>query len=228
MSEHLTPMPELCRRAQGEIGAADALRAVTGLRARLDDLERRHVGTMLGAGATWADIAATLGITRQAAHHRHRHVPRPKPPEPAATAQVRRVLVTGAARGTVRLAREEATALGGGAIGTEHLLLALARTAPVARVLAKAGVDEHSLRSTLQPTIVGGGQRGRSDGGFTSHAREVLEGSLREAVERGDGYIGATHLLFALLRNPSGGAAQTLQALGVEPSALLKSLGADT
>lgn len=221
-------MPELCRRAQGEIGSADALHAVTGLRARLNDLERRHVGEMLREGATWADIAATLGITRQAAHHRHRHTPRPKPAEPAATAQVQRVLVTGAARGTVRLAREEAIALGGGAVGTEHLLLALARTAPIAQALAKAGVDEHSLRTTLQPTIVGSGQPVKTDGGFTRHAREVLEGSLREAVERGEGYISASHLLFALLRNPSGGAAQTLEALGVEPSALLQSLGGDT
>jgi hypothetical protein len=226
VAEDLTPLSELCGRSQGDAGPADGLRAVTALRARLDDLERRHVGDMLGAGATWAEIAATLGVTRQAAHHRHRSVPRPRASEPAPSAEVQRVLVTGAARGTVRLAREDATALGADAVGTEHLLLALTRTAPepVARVLAAAGIDEHRLRNTLQPTIVEGGGQPPADGGFTRHAREVLEGSLREAVERGEGYIGADHLLLALLRNPAGGAAQTLDALGVKPQAIFATL----
>jgi hypothetical protein len=228
MSDDLAPMSELCRRAQGDDGAADALHAVTALRTRLDTLERSHVGDMLGEGATWSQIAATLGITRQAAHHRYRHLPRCKA-APAPSAEVQRMLVTSAARGTVRLARAEAAALGAPAVGTEHLLLALASTSPepVARVLADAGVDEHALRSTLQPTIVAApGDANPCANGFTRHAREVLEGSLREAVERGEGYIGAAHLLLALLRNPAGGAAQTLAALDVEPDAIFATLAA--
>lgn len=226
MDEKLTPMAELCRRCQGDEGPADALYAITALRARLEELERRHVGDMLSHGATWADIARPLGITRQAAHHRHRHVDRSTPAAATPSAEVQRVLVTSTARGTVKLAREEATALGADAVGTEHLLLALTRTAPdpVAHVLAEAGIDEHTLRSTLQPTIVNGGQRLQADGGFTRYAREVLEGSLREAVERREGYIGADHLLLALLRNPAGGAAQTLDALGVAPQVIFAKL----
>lgn len=226
MADDLTPIAELCQRSQGEKGPADALHAVTALRARLDELERRHVGDMLSHGATWADIAETLGITRQAAHHRHRLVRRTKPSAVAASAEVQRVLVTGAARGTVRLARAEATALGASAVGTEHLLLALAQTAPdpVARVLAEGGIDEHALRTTLQPTLVDAGTPEAADGGFTAHAREVLESSLREAVERGEGFIGAGHLLLALLRNPAGGAAQTLDALKVESEAIFATL----
>jgi len=226
MADELAPMSELCRRCQREDTPANALQAITTLRTRLDELERRHVGEMLSHGATWADIAQPLGITRQAAHDRHRHAPRPKPPAVEESAAIQRVLVTGAARGTVRLAREEATALGANAVGTEHLLLALTQTAPepVARVLADAGIDEHALRSTLQPTIVPGGEPTQTGGGFTLHAREVLEGSLREAVERGEGFIGADHLLLALLRNPSGGAAQTLDALAVKPKAIFATL----
>lgn len=225
MTDDLAPMSEMCRRAGGEDGPADALRAITALRARLDDLERRHVTQMLADGATWADIAKTLGITRQAAHHRYRHLPRARPAT-RSSAEVQRILVTGAARGTVRLAREEATALGADAVGTEHLLLALTRSAPepVARVLADVGIDEHALRSTLQPTVVSAGGPAQAEGGFTRYAREVLEGSLREAVERGEGFIGADHLLLALLRNPAGGAAQTLDALGVEPRAIFGTL----
>ena len=226
MADDLTPMSELCQRAQGEKGPADALQALTALRSRLNDLERRHVGDMLGRGSTWADISQPLGISRQAAHHRHRHVAPAKAPAAAASAEVQRVLVTSIARGTVQLARQEATALGAHAVGTEHLLLALTCTCrePVARVLADAGIDEHALRSTLQPTLVDVEITSPADGGFTAHARQVLEGSLREAVERGEGYIGADHLLLALLRNPAGGAAQTLDALGVEPQAIFTTL----
>jgi hypothetical protein len=225
VADDLAPMSELCRRAQGDAGPADALRALTALRGRLDELERRHVGALLAEGATWAQIAETLGITRQAAHHRHRHAPRRQVPAES-SAEVQRMLVTSVARGTVRLARQEATAQGVGAVGTEHLLLALTQTAPdpVARVLSNAGIDERALRLTLQPTIVGAGASPGDERGFTSHAREVLEGSLREAVERGEGYIGAAHLLLALLRNPAGGAAQTLDALGVDPDSIFASV----
>lgn len=224
MRDDLAPMSELCRRAQGDESAGDALRAVTALRARLTDLEREHVADMLAGGATWTQIAEPLGITRQAAHHRHRDARRPLPAAADASAEVQRVLVTGIARGTVRLARREAAALGATAVGTEHLLLALTCTAPepVARALRSAGIDEHALRTTLQPTICG--DEPGQQGGFTRHAREVLEGSLREAVTRGDGYIGADHLLLALLRNPAGGAAQTFDALGVEPGAIFATL----
>lgn len=231
MANNLAPTAELCRRAEGEDDPADALQALTALRARLDDLERLHVVEMLTRGASWAEIAQTLGITRQAAHHRYRHLPRSEPNPPVtpaapASAQVQRILVTAAARGTVRLAREEATAQGADAVGTEHLLLALTRTAPepVARVLSEVGIDEHALRTTLQPTLVDGGSASPTSGGFTPYARQVLEGSLREAVERGEGFISADHLLLALLRNPAGGAAQTLDALGVEPQAIFETL----
>jgi hypothetical protein len=223
VADDLAPISELCRRSQGDDGPADGLRALTALHRRLEELERRHVASMLEQGASWSQIAEPLAITRQAAHHRHRHLPRSKPP---ASAQVQRVLVTSVARGTVRLARKEAAALGAPAVGTEHLLLALTCTSPepVARVLADAGIDEHALRCTLQPTIVQAAESAPAGGGFTRHAREVLEGSLREAVERGEGYIGAAHLLLALLRNPAGGAARTLAALGVEPEAIFATL----
>lgn len=229
MSEQADPIAELCARAAGERGSSDALDAIIDLRARLDELERQHVANLLGEGATFAAIAQILGISRQAAHERFRRTRPARPPAPPHS-EIRRILVTGTARGTVRLARKEAAALGASAVGTEHLLLALTVTAPepVARVLSSAGIDEHALRTTLQPTLVADGEATEADGGFTVHAREVLEGSLREAVERGEGFIGADHLLFALLRNPAGGAAQTLAALDVEPRTVLDAVAQAT
>lgn len=218
----LAPISELCRRAQDEEAPADALRAIRALRERLADMEAAHVAALIGAGATWATVAQALGVSRQAAHRRFQHLPATRPAPAAASTDVRRILVTSEARAAVRLSREEAVAQRAPAIGTEHLLLGLLRSdaAAAARALRGAGVEEDAARRALQPTIVEDGDLSPADGGFTRHAREVLEGTLREAVERGEGFIGPDHLLLALLRNPQGGAARTLEALGVEPESV--------
>jgi hypothetical protein len=227
VADDLTPMSELCRRANGDEAPGDALRAVVSLRNRLDELERRHVGALVSSGASWSEVAAALGISRQAAHRRFRDLPLERAPARAKT-QVDRILVTGTARTMVQLAREEASTQGAPLVGTEHLLVALIRNAPesLARTLRSAGIDEDRLRTSLQPTVVDDGQPAQHDARFTRNAREVLEGALREAVDRGEGYIGAEHLLLALLRNPSGGAAQTFDALGVDPQVVFAGLSA--
>lgn len=48
----------------------DALATVIALRLHADRLERRAVRQALSAGWSWADIADSLGVTRQAAHKR--------------------------------------------------------------------------------------------------------------------------------------------------------------
>ncbi|HWV86524.1 MAG TPA: helix-turn-helix domain-containing protein [Capillimicrobium sp.] len=50
---------------------ADGLRAVVALRALADRLEAREVRRALDAGWTYADVAAALGVTRQAVHKKH-------------------------------------------------------------------------------------------------------------------------------------------------------------
>lgn len=49
---------------------------------------------------------------------------------------------------------------------------------------------------------------------MSAHAREALEQSLRETIERDEGYIRVEHVLLALLRDPRNGAARTLDDLG--------------
>ena len=50
---------------------AHGLRAVVALRALADRLEAREVRRALDAGWTYADVAAALGVTRQAVHKKH-------------------------------------------------------------------------------------------------------------------------------------------------------------
>jgi ATP-dependent Clp protease ATP-binding subunit ClpC len=61
--------------------------------------------------------------------------------------------------------------------------------------------------------------------GISAYARAVFEQSLREAVRRGDGYIGVEHLLLASLQDEAGGACRTLDALGVDYTAVREALG---
>ncbi|MFV0452201.1 MAG: hypothetical protein ACK5LS_08160 [Propioniciclava sp.] len=46
------------------------LTAVTTLRRLVDALELQQVDNAVSTGLTWAEIAAALGVTRQAAHQR--------------------------------------------------------------------------------------------------------------------------------------------------------------
>jgi len=49
----------------------DALAAVVALRRLADQLEYDAVDKAIGDGWTWAQIAAALGVSRQAAHKKH-------------------------------------------------------------------------------------------------------------------------------------------------------------
>jgi len=55
---------------------------------------------------------------------------------------------------------------------------------------------------------------------FTPHAKKSLELSLREAVGRHDGYIGAEHLTLALVGMDAGAVPPILSALGTTQAAL--------
>lgn len=213
--------------------AETALRAVSALRQELDQIEPELVARALQAGATWSDIARALGVSKQAAHRKHRalatslHLSSPEGGP--------RILVTGEARRSIQLARDEARQLGQPAVGTEHILLGILRCrgSQVVEVLGDLGVTHEAARLCLQPTMAGtvpapvaadaidaGGERQ----GVTSQARRILEGSRREAVKRHEAYIGSEHLLLSLLTDSRNGAVQTLEALRTTPKAVRRQL----
>jgi hypothetical protein len=215
---------DLLRRAVSTDDPDDALRAITVLRGELDRLERDHVSCARVAGSSWSAIADALGITRQAAQKRHRGA---APPKTSGPAPIGTVLVTAPARMAVRLGRQEARAMGANVVGSEHLLLGVLRSGDhqAAKVLHDLGVSLDDARAAAQPTLVDGrpAEPAGKDG-ISPYARSVLEQSLREAIARGEGFIGTEHLLLALLREDAGGAARTLHELGIEPDAVRERL----
>ena len=125
------------------------------------------------------------------------------------------------------LAREEATALGAKTVGSEHLLLGIirSRASSVADLLERGGVTLSDARRCAQPTLVDGApepqpeasKSGTPARGISTYARAVFDQALREAVKRGDGYVGVDHILLASLEDPAGGACRTLTELGLDP-----------
>jgi hypothetical protein len=200
-----------------------ALRALSALRQELNSLEPELVGRALAAGAAWSEIARALGVSKQAAHRKHRHLSA----QVTGAASDAKILVTSEARRSVQLARQEARRLGAAAVGTEHLLLGILRCerSHAVKALNALGVSHESFLECLQPTMAGTDQDSdQVEAGVSRQARRILEGSLREAVKRGEGYIGVEHLLLALLTDSRNGAVQTLEALRVTPSKVRRQL----
>ncbi len=120
--------------------------------------------------------------------------------------------------------------LGHNYIGTEHLLLGLARETDsvAARVLLHFDADSEKIRTQVIRTLGGPGGRPQpirvsgeapGKGGmferFTERARQVIVLAERESSELGHDHIGSEHILLGLLREREGLAGRALEALGV-------------
>lgn len=134
---------------------------------------------------------------------------------------------TDGARRVMVLASEEARLLDHGAIGTEHLLLALLADddGAAARALTPS-VTLAAARAQVEALVGRGPHQPVADMPFTPPAKQALEGALREAHERGSPHIGTGHLLLGLLRDDGSQAATVLRQLGVDLPAVRERAGA--
>ncbi len=126
--------------------------------------------------------------------------------------------LTDRARNVVALAEQEARALNHSYIGTEHILLALARQkeAVSAKVLQSLDVDIDELRAGIDKLVRPGAESvGRRRLPETPRAKRVLEYAKEEAKALDHDYIGTEHMLLGLMREREGIAAQVLDDLGL-------------
>jgi ATP-dependent Clp protease ATP-binding subunit ClpC len=129
---------------------------------------------------------------------------------------------TDRARQVVTLAEEEARLMRHGHIGTEHLLVALAR---VEDEVATPLLQDHGLtgeKARAQVVAIVG--IGNSEPGgqipFTSAAHDALEATLRESLELGHDRVDPAHLLLAVVRQRDGVARRVLAGAGAHPTEL--------
>ncbi|MBI4282536.1 MAG: ATP-dependent Clp protease ATP-binding subunit, partial [Chloroflexi bacterium] len=121
------------------------------------------------------------------------------------------------ARRVLSLAQEEAQRFNHNYIGTEHILLGLARETDgvAARVLSNLGVELSKVRSAVE-FIIGRGERHTpGEIGLTPRAKKVIELAVDEARRLNHHYIGTEHILIGLMREGEGVAAGVLESLGV-------------
>ena len=125
---------------------------------------------------------------------------------------------TDRARRVIVLAQEEARTLQHNYIGTEHLLLGLIREGEglAAKSLAAKGVELDATRKQVEEMIGKGNATSSGHIPFTSHAKQVLELSLREALQLGHSYIGTEHILLGLIREGEGVGTQVLIKMDVD------------
>jgi ATP-dependent Clp protease ATP-binding subunit ClpC len=131
------------------------------------------------------------------------------------------------ARLTIQGARQQAIQLESNAIGTEHLLLSLLVEGDGAarKALEMLAISLESIRQAVlaaavaRPTPWRKMALSKSPEGhmpFTPEAQQVLARTSREALKLGHGYLGAEHMLLALIRERDGLAGRVLADLGVD------------
>lgn len=123
---------------------------------------------------------------------------------------------TEAAIKTIMLAQEESRRLGHNYVSTDQILLGLLGlgSGPVTKTLDASGIKLKEARVEVEKA------RGRGTGPltvelpFTDEAKRTLEKSWDIAESQGKDYIGAEHLLLAIVRKKDCDAHNILEALG--------------
>ncbi len=202
---------------------SDAVVAAGHLGEVADHLIGHFVDQARRSGASWTDIGASMGVTKQAAQKRF--VPK-GPGDPAEAAAMDPnagfAKFTPRARKLVVASQEAARTSGHPEIAVGHLVLALLSQAEGlgAREITAQGVELDAVRDAATAAIA---QRPADPAKvpalipFGAEAKKVLELTFREALRLGHNYVGTEHVLLALLEQENG--AGILSDLGIDKAA---------
>jgi len=122
-------------------------------------------------------------------------------------------------RRTLALARQESERLHHEYVGTEHILLSLARedAGVASAVLDAFGVRSDAIIAKVEARLTAGPPHRLQKGelAYTSRAKKVLELAMSEARAMHHSYVGTEHILLGLVAEQKGIAAQVLSEFGV-------------
>lgn len=195
---------------------SDAVRVAGALDEQADALIGHFVDQARRSGASWSEIGASMGVSKQAVQKRFvarvNDIELPVNGEPFSRFTPRARHVVGAARRIASVAGAEVT-------DVDHLAAALL-TEPegiAARIIHDAGASDEQVLTAFdlslpEPPLTPAPPSGEVT--FTTEAKETLREALKAALRCGHNYIGTEHLLIAILQQ-DGGAARTFETLGV-------------
>ncbi len=126
---------------------------------------------------------------------------------------------TDAARKAIHLAHEEAARLIHDCVGTEHMLLGLAKSdsTEFIQVINCFGLDSARIITEIEIIIQSGcGAPIEGTLPHTPRGRKVIEYAMQSARELNHNYVGTGHLLLGLMTEVEGVAAQVLMNLGLK------------
>jgi len=126
----------------------------------------------------------------------------------------------------VQQAREVALLLGHDNVGSEHLLLGLARegTGIASKVLSNQGVTEDKIIYEIDMLLGRGDRRHDKNIDFTPRTKSILEAAAREARQMGKNYTGTEHLLIAIMKDNESVAVRIMVNLNVDPQRMLNDM----
>ncbi len=208
---------------------SDAVTVSAGLTEQADSLIGHFVDQARRSGASWSQIGASMGVTKQAAQQRF--VPRGPAVGPVTLGDFSRFTLR--ARSVLTAAEDWARETGAPGIGSDHLVLGLLAEPEglAVKAIATLGVPQEQLEAAFAPPGVaepgvaepgvdraGGPQD--EEGAATRRvplgaaATAALQGALRVALNMGHNYIGTEHILLGLLEEGDA-TADTLARLGI-------------
>ncbi|HWA64958.1 MAG TPA: Clp protease N-terminal domain-containing protein [Mycobacteriales bacterium] len=165
-----------------------------------DHLVGHFVDQARRAGASWTEIGAHMGVTKQAAQKRF--VPRDtEDPDFPDRGPLSRFTIR--ARNVVQVAKQQAATLGHSEVTNTHLVLGLL-TEPqgIAALAIKAGsgLELDAVRDRILATQKRSTRKARASVRFGRDAKKTLELALRQALRMGHNYIGTEHLLLGVMQ----------------------------
>jgi hypothetical protein len=138
-------------------------------------------------------------------------------------------MYTGGFKRALQYAREQATSLGHGYIGTEHLLLGAIRESKdeARKTAARLGVSLEAIKQAVgEYAATSEAVRDTGELPFTPRARAMMEVAASEARGMKTRYVDVEHLLLALVRDREAGAAKVLAGFGIDYERVRGEVGA--
>ena len=200
---------------------SDAVTVSAQLSDEADSLIGHFVDQARRSGASWSQIGARMGVTKQAAQQRF--VPRGPVRMPATFGDFSGF--TQRARNVLAAAEDLARAGGAPGIASEHLAAGLMSEPDgvAAQAITALGVSDGQLRAALGLPEAAPAAEGHAPAEGDAPAERVplgpsavatLKGALRQALHLGHNYIGTEHILLGLVEEEDAVAAM-LDGLGV-------------